>query len=115
MENRSEKMLEVEKKLKDMLTQWRVCERLVPRVTESNFIVCLKKMFNKNYVPKTEDWWRNRCVIDTRGIEALTRSMLRDQEIDFIDVFTRFKNGPTYLEIYIVFDDHKYSYFYVKF
>ena len=95
--------------LKYMLTQWRMCKKLEPRIIESNFLTCLKKMFNKNYKPKTYCWWVGRCIIDIPGIQVLVISMLHNHKINFIDVFVKFNNDVMSLKIYILFKDNKYD------
>jgi len=106
IEVRDKKMLDLEEQLRADLTQCRVCEKLESRIVESNFIICLKKMFNKDYKPKTKCWWSNRSVIDVPRLQALVYGMLSYRRIDFTDVFVRYTNMS--LDIYILYRDHKY-------
>jgi len=99
---------ELKEKLKRKFTQWRICEKFEPRVVESNFMVCLKRMFNRNYQPKTECWWVGRCITDVPGIKEFVIFTLHNLEIGFIDVFVKYTSNPMSLRIYILLKDYKY-------
>ena len=98
----------VEQDLKNKFTQWRICQKLEPSVIDTNFMYCLKKMFNKNYKSKTECWWAGRGIIDVAGIKAEIISMLHARDIVFVDVFVDFKENPMELNMYVLLPDNQY-------
>lgn len=107
--NNKAKMNEIKDEIAYRYRQFRICKRRDPIIIESNFMCCLKKMFNKNYEPKTRDFWHGRLIADESDVQKIVITMLHSKNIDFIDTFVKVTDTPMSLTVYVLFKDNEYS------
>ncbi len=100
---------EIEEDIRSELAQYRVCRKLEPRIVESNFMFCIKKLFDADYKMKTERWWDGRCIIDADGIKKRVETMFSMRNVNIVHISIKFIDVPMSATIYALLENGTYA------